>query len=114
MTRWLEAAQRASGAGNLPKKPKQPPMPEVNSVNSVNSGGRNALTPEELAHDIFEERAAIREFDGGQDRAEAEAAAWIEARRGAGVTALDDWRARADDVNNPDNWKNSPNERTLS
>ncbi len=63
---------------------------------------------EALARDLYEERAAIREFDGGQDRAEAERAAWIEARRAAGITALDDWRARADDVTDPDNW----NERT--
>lgn len=79
MTRWLEAAQRASGAGNLPKKPKQPPMPEVNSVNSVNSDGRKAMLSEELARYIFEERAAIREHDGRQSRAEAEKAALIEA-----------------------------------
>jgi hypothetical protein len=63
------------------------------------------MTPDELARDIFEERAAIREFCGGQDRAEAEAQAWPEARRAAGITALDDWRARADDVNNPDAWR---------
>lgn len=60
---------------------------------------------EELARDIFEERAAIREYCGEQDRAEAEHAAWIEARRAAGVTALDDWRARADDVTNPEAWR---------
>ena len=59
----------------------------------------------ELARDAFEERAAIREFDGGQSRAEAERAAWPEARRAAGVTALDEWRARADDVHDPENWK---------
>lgn len=105
MTRWLEAAQRASGAGNLPKKPKQPPLPEVNSVNSVNSDARKAMTPEELARDLYEERAAIRQFDGGQDREAAERAAWSEARRAAGITALDDWRREADDPHNPDNWK---------
>ncbi|WP_272007826.1 hypothetical protein [Roseovarius sp. ZX-A-9] len=38
------------------------------------------MTPEELARDYCEERAAIREYDGGQDRAEAEAAALAEAR----------------------------------
>ena len=50
------------------------------------------MTPDELARDIFEERAAIREHDGGQDRAEAEAVAWQEAMRAAGITALDEWR----------------------
>jgi len=103
-----------SGAGNLPKKPKQPPAPEVNSVNSVNSDARKALTPAELARDLYEERAAIREFCGGQDRAEAEREAWQEARRAAGVTALDDWRREADDPQNPDAWANSPTERTPS
>lgn len=39
------------------------------------------MTPEELARDLYEERAAIREYDNGQDRANAEAAALIEARR---------------------------------
>ena len=63
------------------------------------------MTKAELARDAFEERAAIREYCGGQDRAEAEAAAWREARHAAGVTALDEWRARADDTTNPDNWK---------
>lgn len=63
------------------------------------------ITPDELARDIFEERAAIREFCGGQDRETAERAAWIEARRAAGITALDDWRTRADDVTDPDAWR---------
>ncbi|WP_297543705.1 hypothetical protein [Roseovarius sp.] len=108
MTRWLEAAQRASGTGNLPKKPKQPPMPEVNSVNSVNSDARKTIPPEALARDVFEERAAIREHDGGQERETAERAAWPEARHAAGITALDDWRREADDARNPDAWRNSP------
>jgi len=63
------------------------------------------MTPDELARDIYEERAAIREFCGGQDRAEAEAAAWQEARRAAGLTWLDEWRRKADDAFSPDNWK---------
>jgi len=43
------------------------------------------MTPYELACEIFEERAAIREFCGGQERAEAERAAWIEAQRAVGI-----------------------------
>lgn len=105
MTRWLVAAQRASEAENLPKKPKQPPIPPVDSVNSVNSDGQKTMQPEELAYDLYEERAAIREFCGGQSRPEAERAAWIEARRAAGITVLDDWRARADNLRNPDAWR---------
>lgn len=53
----------------------------------------------------IEGRAAIRQFDGGQDRETAERAAWQEARRAAGITALDDWRREADDAHNPDNWQ---------
>ena len=56
------------------------------------------MIPEEPALDLFEERAAIREYDGGQDRAEAEAAAWQEATRAAGITHLDEWPNRADDT----------------
>ena len=48
------------------------------------------MTPEALARDLYEERAAIRQFDGGQDRDTAERAAWSEARHAAGITALED------------------------
>jgi hypothetical protein len=110
MTRWLQAAQRASEAGTKPTKLTEPSPEGVLSEKSVLSEGVRAdpvpeMTPDELARDIFEERAAIREFDGGQTRAEAERAAWPEARRAAGITALDDWRREADDLHNPDNWK---------
>lgn len=43
------------------------------------------ITPEELARDIFEERAAIREYLGGQSRAQAEAAALEEAAKATGM-----------------------------
>lgn len=49
-------------------------------------------TPQEKitdAIDHFEERAAIREYDGCQPRSEAEAAALIEAARAAGVEVID-------------------------
>ena len=68
------------------------------------------MPPDELAREIFEERAAIREHDGGQDRKTAERAACPEARRAARITALDDWRREADDPLNPDAWRNSPRE----
>ncbi len=54
------------------------------------------MTPEELARDLYEERAAIREYDGGEDRAEAEAAAWQEAMRATWITAFDEWRQGSD------------------
>lgn len=109
MTRWLQAAQRASEAGTKPTKLTEPSPEGVLSEKSVLSEGVKADPvpddPEALARDLYEERAAIREYDGGQDRPEAEHAAWIEARRAAGITALDDWRTRADDVTNPDAWR---------
>ena len=84
MTRWLDAAKQATGAGNLPKQPKQPPAPEVNSVNSVLSGGGIPPDAADDALNRYEERAAIREYDGAQARAEAEAAT-IETARAAGM-----------------------------
>lgn len=53
----------------------------VLSVKSVLSGGREAIAasyPPAAIRDAFEERAAIREFDGNQSRVEAEAAARAE------------------------------------
>lgn len=98
MTKWLKAAQQESRIGEKLNLPKQPPAPVLSSVYS---GGRKAdaapldMRPDELARDIYdlyEERAAIREYDGGQNRVEAERAAWVEARRALGITELDDWR----------------------
>ncbi len=97
---WFDTrAALAEIAGSPPAEP----APRVAEVAKV-AAPLPEMTPEELARDIFEERAAIREFDGLQDRPEAEAAAWPEARRAAGITALDDWRRKADDPFDPDNW----------
>jgi hypothetical protein len=105
----LEAAQKCQ---TLPNHPNRPNRSASGGAGLGGLGGLGAvrgsdpeMPPAELARDLYEERAAIREFDGGQDRAEAEAAAWQEARRAAGITALDEWRRKADDPNNPDNWK---------
>jgi hypothetical protein len=49
------------------------------------TGNRDGA-PEALALDAFDERAAIREHDGGQARAEAEAAALAEVAAAAGLT----------------------------
>ncbi len=43
----------------------------------------------EDAIDHYEERAALREYDGGQTRSEAEREALIEAARAAGVSVID-------------------------
>lgn len=57
-----------------------------NSTNSTNS------TPRDLARDLFEERAAIREHDGGQSREEAEALAVEDVARALGLP-VDEVRA---------------------
>jgi len=59
---------------------------------------------DDFTRDHFEERAAIREYDGGQGRAEAEAAAWAEAKQSTAETYLDEWRREADDIYNPEAW----------
>lgn len=73
MSRWLRAAQGIPEPATKPTKPTQPaPTPpgaterDVLSVKSVLSAG---VIPDP---DIFEERAAIHEFDAGMTRAEAE------------------------------------------
>lgn len=43
----------------------------------------------ELIRDLLEERAAIREFDGGQTQAEAEAGALDDVSRSTGIAAAD-------------------------
>ncbi|MCA1777478.1 MAG: hypothetical protein LC676_18260 [Loktanella sp.] len=113
----LEQARKSPVLPNLPNRPNG------EASGGAGLGGLGGLgtgrafdpemTPEELARDIFEERAAIREFDGGQSRHEAEAAAWQEARRAAGVTLISEWRREADDIHNPDAWANSPNDRSM-
>jgi hypothetical protein len=90
----LHQARKCRGLPTVPTLPTDHPAgaEKVGTVGKVGMvrASDPEITPDELAHDIFEERAAIREYDGEQDRAEAEAAAWIEARRAAGITALDD------------------------
>lgn len=100
----------ATSATTATTATQTPAAHPVSQKSQVSQGPQPEMTPDELARDLYEERAAIREHDGGQDRAEAEAAAWPEARRAAGITTLDDWRAAADDPHNPDAWKNSPTE----
>lgn len=105
----LERARKCQTPPNLPN------LPNRSASGGAGLGGLGGLgtvrvsdpemTPAELARDLYEERAAIREFCGGQDRAEAEREAWQEAQRAAGITALDDWRREADDPHNPDAWR---------
>jgi hypothetical protein len=76
----------------------------VSQLSQLSQGPQTEITPDELARDLFEERAAVREFCGGQDRAGAEREAWQSARRAAALTWLDEWRRKADDPQNPDAW----------
>lgn len=85
----LERARNRRGVPTVPTVPTQNPA-EPGSVGGVGKvgtvrGSYPDMTPEELARDLFEERAAIRQFEGGMDRAEAERAAWVEACRAAGL-----------------------------
>lgn len=105
----LEQARKSPALPNLPNRPNRSAsggagLGRLGGLGTVRAFDPE-MTPDELARDAFEERAAIREFDGGQHRTEAERDAWPEARRAAGVTALDEWRARADDVTDPENWR---------
>ena len=105
----LEAARKGRTCPNRPNLPNRS-APEGTGLGGLGRLGTvrasdPEMTPEELAHDIYEERAAIREFCGGQERDEAERVAWQEARQAAGLTWLDEWRLEADDPHNPDNWR---------
>ncbi len=105
----LHEARERRGLPTLPTLPtdRHAGAEKAGSVGKVGTvrASDPEMTPDELARDLHEERATIRQFDGGQDRAEAERAAWPEARHAAGSTGLDDWRREADDPHNPDNWK---------
>mgnify|MGYP007028113788 CR=1 FL=1 len=79
MSVWLDAARRGPGAMTKLTKPTKPKPgseveAEVLSVKSVLSEGVE-LTPSDL-FDLWEERAAILQFDAGmrRERAESEAA----------------------------------------
>lgn len=70
--------------------------PEADASQSVCAtlpahAGTDPIEPEKMkgAREYFEERAAIREYDGGQPRSEAEADALIEAARATGLKLID-------------------------
>ena len=100
----LAAARLRQSLSNHPNLPNQ----EVSDDAGLGGSGRLGavrvsgpeLTPNELAREIFEERAAIREFCGGQDRAEAEREAWIEAKRAVGITYLGGMQPSSRDPHN--------------
>lgn len=105
----VQAALAEIEGGDIPAPEARPPaIPAKTAIPSARlaeiaeiaaprpAKSEPVMTPEELARELYEERAAIREYDGGQDRAEAEAAAWQEAMRAAGITALDEWKQGSD------------------
>ena len=86
----LEAARKGRTLPNLPIRPDRNAAEETGLGGSGRLGAVRAsdleMTPEELAIDAFEERAAIREYCGGQPRAMAEAAALAEVAQAIGRT----------------------------
>lgn len=105
----LEAARKGR---TLPNRPDRPSPSTVEGTGLGGLGGLETMcasdpriTPKKLVRDIYEERAAIPEFCGGQDRNEAERVVRQEAWQAAGLTSLDDWRREAVDLSNPDNWR---------
>ena len=64
-------------------------MRTVSQMSQVSQPPQDEIKPEETVRAAVAEGAENREL-GGQ---------------AAGLAWLDDWRARADDVTNPENWK---------
>jgi hypothetical protein len=83
----LERARRRSSRPNRPNLPNQ-----AQDAESPVARHLVAPSPEEerrltlLAQDMFEERAAIREYDGGQSRCHAEADARADVYRATGLS----------------------------
>ncbi len=84
----LESAQKRQTLPNRPNRPNRGASggSGLGGLGTVPASDPE-MTSEELARDIFAERAAIREHDGGQNRADAEAAALREAAIATGVPA---------------------------
>lgn len=106
------ALERAKKGQAIPNPPNRPNRSASAGAGLGGLGGLGAvrashpeMKPAELARDAFEERAAIRQFDGRQDRATAEREALEEARRPASITWLDEWRANTNDPYHPEAWR---------
>ena len=97
-----EAALKRAREGRDPPTLPTLPTREAGETRKVGTVGKVGtvrapdpeLAPEELARDLYEEHAAIREFCGGQDRATAERAAWQETQQATGVVSLAEWRRK--------------------
>lgn len=82
----LERVRERSSRPNRPNPPNQgqdvgPLVARYGEAPSSKEGWHPTL----LAEDFFEERAAIREYDGGQSRLQAEADARAEVYRATGL-----------------------------
>jgi len=87
-----EALRRAREGRTLPIRPTSP-IPQGRKRAGIGRIGRIGATDGKTEKIIdavnhFEERAAIREYDGKQTRSEAEAAALFEAVNAAGVEVV--------------------------
>ena len=67
----------------------QPPVAQKPALHVASVAGVATPPDPELIRDLLEERAAIREYDGGQARAEAEAGALNDVSRSAGIAAVE-------------------------
>lgn len=92
------ALERARKSPPLPNRPNRPNR-EADQTHGLGRLGRlGTLRPVKItkaeARELFEERAAIREFEGGQTRPEAERAALTEVAEQCGMAAaeLRAWR----------------------
>lgn len=91
-TAALQRARQCENIANRPNLPNRDPeadpgLGRLGRLGPIAPETTQATDPDRLAValDHFEERAAIRQFDSGQSRAEAEAAALAEAARAWGV-----------------------------
>lgn len=90
----------ATSATTATQAPASCPVSQVSQVSQATQGQKplfgvaivaSVATPPdpELIRDLLEERAAIREYDGGQSRAEAEAGALNDVSRSTGIAAVE-------------------------
>jgi len=92
MNRWISALKKHGSAPETGRqKCQNAPWRAYGTFGTANSernadfseprdngAGRYAAWTDEARRDLYEERAAIMEFDGGLTRKEADAAAWHE------------------------------------
>jgi hypothetical protein len=103
----LHQARERRGLPTLPTLPTDHPT-EGEKVGTVGKVGTVCasdpeMTPYDLALDLYQERAAIREFLGDQDRYTADRGAWAEVQLTSGLRNLGQWRPIAEGTGNSHN-----------